>query len=140
MSEPIQLDTYQRLATRHGHFCPMSTLGVRLGEALLRLLSPEDLVGGDLVYQHRTCAVDGISQILEDSGVPIVLKVDDRRRHRLVASTTGGRELSACLSEEALQLAARYRTLDESAQPEHLEMMRSVEVGRLVFVDERRDT
>ena len=53
---------FARIYARHGHRCPMSTLGGRLGLAALNALGETD---GELkaVFANRTCAIYGITAV-----------------------------------------------------------------------------
>ena len=125
-------ELYQRLAERHGHYCPMSTLGVRLGEAALqhlKLLPRSDL---QLCYLMQTCAADGIRIFLESENFTRELSVEPLEQHRLRCRFAADRELSLQLSAEALQLAAGYRNLDETEKPKRLELLRTIAADRLI--------
>lgn len=102
-------EIFARIYTRHGHRCPMSTLGGRLGLAALKWLAApaEEL---QAIYTNRTCALDGIAEATgcsEDNG-SLVVKNDGR--HALKLSSA-----QACveveLTADALEMAGRYRAL-----------------------------
>ncbi len=125
-------ELYQRLFERHGHYCPMSTLGVRLGETALQHLQhlpPDDL---QLCYLMQTCAADGIRIVFESADFAPELSVEPLGQHRLHCRLAPDQELSLQLSAEALQLAAGYRALDETVKPERLELLRTIAVNRLI--------
>ncbi len=126
------IDLYRQLAERHGHYCPMSTLGLRLGLELVRRLRADAAGSWQLTYRARTCAADGIALALEASSVPAELQVEPLGQHLLLCVAVDGRELSLGLSAEALQLAAGYRELAADAQPGRLELMRSMAVELLI--------
>ena len=102
-------EIFARIYTRHGHRCPMSTLGGRLGLAAMTLL------GGSVselqaVYSIRTCAMDGIAETTgctEEAGT-LVLKSDGR--HALTLSSPQA-SVEVELTDEALEMAGRYRSL-----------------------------
>ena len=125
-------ELYQRLAERHGHYCPMSTLGVRLGEAALRhlrLLPQSDL---QLRYLMQTCAADGIRIVFESENFTSELSVEPLEQHRLCCRFAADQELSLQLSAEAMQLATGYRNLDENEKPKRLELLRTIAADRLI--------
>ena len=125
-------ELYQRLAERHGHYCPMSTLGVRLGEEALRHLTRLPQIDLDLCYLARTCAADGIRLVFESAGYKQDFSIDPLGQHRLRCRLAGDKELSLQLSAEAMQLAAGYRDLDEAEKPKRLELLRTIAGERLV--------
>lgn len=103
-------ELFLRIHQRHGHYCPMSTLGARLGEAALQALgdSSADL---NACYQMETCAVDGIALTtgcLPEEGR---LRVQPEGRHRLQLRDGSGREVCAELTASALERAAACRRL-----------------------------
>lgn len=130
------IDIYGQLAARHGHYCPMSTLGLRIGLEVVRRLSDAESAGWQFCYQSRTCAVDGIGLALKNNSLAGALQVEQQGQHLLHCKSAHGRELSLCLSAEALQLAAQYRELDEPAQLKHLEVLRHIAFERIINVTE----
>jgi hypothetical protein len=125
-------ELYQRLFERHGHYCPMSTLGVRLGEAALQHLSRLPQNDLRLSYLMKTCAADGIRIVFESAGFTPELSIEPSDQHRLRCCIASGQELSLQLSAEAMQLAAGYRALDAADQPERLELLRTIAAKRLI--------
>jgi formylmethanofuran dehydrogenase subunit E len=100
----------------HGHRCPMSTLGGRLGfAAQLRLVGRAPLTA---TYYIATCAADGISVMTGCKQADGTLRIVAQERHALWLQETDGRGLFAELSSSALQLAGTYRTLDQALQQE----------------------
>ena len=102
-------EIFDRIYTRHGHRCPMSTLGGRLGLAAIKWL---DDVDGELqaVYSNRTCATDGIAETTgctEEKG-SLIVKNDGRHALTLFSSQTS---VEVELTSEALEMAGRYRSL-----------------------------
>lgn len=102
-------EIYTRIYTRHGHRCPMSTLGGRLGLAATQRLAVHD---GEMqaTYSNRTCALDGIAEATgcsEEAG-SLVVKNDGRHALTLAA---GDASVEVELTAEALELAGRYRSL-----------------------------
>jgi formylmethanofuran dehydrogenase subunit E len=111
MTQPPEI--FQRIYTRHGHRCPMSTLGGRLGMAALAAL--EMAAGSELlaVYEIDTCALDGI---IETTGCQLddgSLRVDARGAHALRLAAADGRSVRTVLRPHALKIAGEYRRLDD---------------------------
>ncbi len=107
MMNPPEL--FARIYTRHGHRCPMSTLGGRLGLAAMKWLGDS---AGELqaVYGNRTCAMDGIAEATgcsEEAGT-LVVKSDGRHALFLQSSQAS---IEVELTAEALEMACRYRSL-----------------------------
>ncbi len=102
-------EIFTSIYARHGHRCPMSTLGGRLGLAAMGV-AEECRSDMKLVYSNRTCALDGIIETTgctEEAG-SLIVKVDGR--HALqVSNKRVSMEIE--LSAEALQIAGRYRSL-----------------------------
>ena len=96
-------DLFLRIHARHGHYCPMSTLGGRLGVAALSALGGG---AGELaaIYHIETCAVDGIAVAIGCSP-----EVKAAGRHRLELRAGDGRGVAAELTAEALAQAAACR-------------------------------
>lgn len=95
----------------HGHRCPMSTLGGRLGFAAReRLAGREPLTA---TYYIATCAADGISVMTGCKKADGSLRIVAQDRHALwLESHDGG--IFAELSSQALKLAGDYRALDQA--------------------------
>ena len=101
-------DLFLRIRVRHGHYCPMSTLGGRLGAAALSALGAID---GELTacYHIDTCATDGIALAtgcLPEEGRLMVWNVG---RHRLELRCGDGRGIGVELTPTALERAAVCR-------------------------------
>ncbi len=113
MSAPPEI--FAAIYRRHGHRCPMSTLGGRLGLAARLVLG-----GGDkmqAVYHIRTCALDGIAVTTgcrEEEGN---LRVAERGEHRLWL-TNGDSTVMVTLRPAALEIAGRYRQASEALERE----------------------
>ncbi|MDT8444914.1 MAG: formylmethanofuran dehydrogenase subunit E family protein [Desulfuromonadales bacterium] len=107
MIEPPEI--FARIYARHGHRCPMSTLGGRLGLAAMHFL--DDSPGTrQAVYSQRTCALDGIAEATgcrEDAGS---LVVKNAGRHALLLSA-GQISVEVELTAKALAMAGGYRSL-----------------------------
>lgn len=129
-------ELFLRIHERHGHYCPMSTLGARLAEAALLTLGNgrEGLRAG---YQMETCAVDGIAVVtgcLPEEGR---LEVNPQGRHRLLLHADGGRQAVVELTAAALERAAACRRLldaDDPGAAAALAALRSAPLAELVQV------
>ena len=126
-------DLFLRIRARHGHYCSMSTLGGRLGEAALSALGA---VGGELhaIYHIDTCAADGIAVAtgcLPEEGR---LTVNNVGRHRLELWGTAGRGVRAELTAMALERAAACRKrLDAGGDADEvLAVLRSAPADELI--------
>lgn len=103
-------EIFARIYEKHGHRCPMSTLGGRLGLAALAQSHP----GNEIVravYHVRTCAVDGIvltTGCEEESGS---LTVTTEGRHVLEIFDPAGNAVELSLNENAMRIAGDYRRL-----------------------------
>ena len=100
---------FARIYARHGHRCPMSTLGGRLGLAAVKMLG-ENPAGLQAIYSNRTCALDGIAEATgccEEEGT---LVVQNDGRHALVLKSVAA-SVEVELTAEALTMAGRYRSL-----------------------------
>lgn len=100
---------FVRIYARHGHRCPMSTLGGRLGLAARQALGVDP---GPLraIYGSRTCALDGIAETTGCGEADGHLRVANDGRHALTlrsADNAVGFELTTT----ALEMAGRYRSL-----------------------------
>lgn len=130
----LGIDLYSQLAERHGHYCPMSTLGLRLGLEAVRHLQGRWAEDWQFCYQSRTCAVDGIILAFESRCLAIDLQIAQHGQHLLHCRSAGGRELSLCLSQEAMQLANQYRAVSGNEQVKHLESLRTLAADQLIDV------
>lgn len=120
-------ELFQKLASRHGHFCPMSTLGLRVGWAARRLVQG---TLRDAVYCIKTCALDGIQLALDMKD----LHIRESEQHLLILHDDGG-WLQLALRAKALQLAASYRQLaDPVMQDALLQQLRTLDEDQLLKV------
>lgn len=128
---------FAEIYRRHGHRCPMSTLGGRLGHAARRRLGEGE--GLRAVYRARTCAVDGIALTTGCSPEAGSLAVEDCGRHVLTVTRPGGDGVTVALRAAALELAGSYRRLRDAAAEEArlervLEELRTLPEDRLLTV------
>jgi len=104
---------FNEIYRRHGHRCPMSTLGGRLGWAAMQRCAEPHSSGLRGIFFHATCAVDGIAVATGLSVATGTLSVRDVGRHTLVLrDRSRDWELELSLRPEALAIAGRYRRLD----------------------------
>lgn len=115
---PFELFT--EIYRRHGHRCPMSTLGGRLGHAARRRLGPEVPSEALAAVCHTaTCALDGIRQATGCGEAVGSLEVREEGRHRLtLLDRRTGRAVAVELRPDALALAGEFRRLDEALERE----------------------
>jgi formylmethanofuran dehydrogenase subunit E len=105
---PVPHALFDEIYTRHGHRCPMSTLGGRIGYA-----AAAQVVAGErlAVYYANTCALDGI-RVTTGIGNPRVI---EQGRHTLVlVDRTNGRGVQVSLRPAALDIAWEYRRISEA--------------------------
>jgi formylmethanofuran dehydrogenase subunit E len=128
-------DIFLRIRARHGHYCPMSTLGGRLGQAALQALGENT---GELMacYHIDTCAVDGIAiatGCLPEEGR---LTVRAEGLHRLDLWMADHRGLRAELTPTALERAAACRKRLDNGEDadEVLAALRSAPVDELIVL------
>lgn len=113
----------------HGHRCPMSTLGGRLGFAARQKFTGRPPLLA--TYFIDTCAADGISVMTGCSKAAGTLRIVARERHALWLQNDDGCGLFAELSPPALQLAGTYRTLDLAFQKEEARLAKTERQQRL---------
>ncbi|MHB1397073.1 MAG: formylmethanofuran dehydrogenase subunit E family protein [Trichloromonadaceae bacterium] len=109
-------ELFLRIHDRHGHYCPMSTLGARLGLAAMQALGA---TSAELRawYHIETCAIDGIALTtgcLPEQGRLTVLA---EGRHRLRLQDDCGHGVCAELTAGALERAAACRRLLDAGDP-----------------------
>ncbi len=126
---------YQQLANRHGHYCPMSTLGVRLAETAHEQMALRPAQDWKLCYLARTCAVDGIRIVIEQIQPGVDLRVEQKGQHRLQCRSDVA-QVSLQLTEQAMQLAASYRDLPEEQKLAQLELLRTTPAAQLITISE----
>ena len=130
---------FAALEQLHGHRCPMSILGARLGWAARAALGVDADAWRRLRgrYHHRTCAVDGIqlaTQCTTGNGNLELLAEGD---HRLVLTALDdGRRAEARPTVLALQSGRRYGELlgraDELPPGSDTELALRAQIDRLL--------
>jgi formylmethanofuran dehydrogenase subunit E len=115
------------LAARHGHFCPMSTLGLRMGWAARLRLTGDLLIA---TYFAPTCARDGIRLALNCE----TLQFEEQGRH-LLCFCDNDSQWEIELLPQSLELAALYRSLTSDAERDCLlEQLRSADESSLMKI------
>ncbi len=107
-------EIFQRIYQQHGHRCPMSTLGGRMGMAALKALDAQEESLLSAIFEHGTCAVDGIEITTGCRRASGSLRVEDSGRHSVVVQLGEMRSVRVSLNEFALATAWEYRTADEA--------------------------
>lgn len=107
MLEPPEI--FARIYSRHGHRCPMSTLGGRLGLAAMKWLGDAEAILS-AIYSNRTCALDGIAETTGCSEKRGTLVVKSDGRHALILRSAES-SVGVELTDTALQMAGQYRAL-----------------------------
>lgn len=105
---------YDDLARLHGHRCPMSILGARLGAAALDAVAE----GGRLQarFHHQTCALDGIQVTTHCTAGNGNLQARPQGQHRLLLWREGATAgVEASLTPGALERGKAYARLREEA-------------------------
>ncbi|MBE0502367.1 MAG: hypothetical protein IBX47_13115 [Desulfuromonadales bacterium] len=92
----------------------MSTLGGRMGLAALKALDVREGSALSVIFEHGTCAVDGIEVATGCSRTSGSLRVDDFGRHTVVVRSAAGDSVRVSLNAFALATAWEYRTADEA--------------------------
>ncbi len=133
MNELPPFELFAEIYRRHGHRCPMSTLGGRLGFAARQRvdagLPAESLTA---VYHIATCALDGVRQATGCNEAAGSLTVREDGRHRLtLVDRRDGRGVVVTLRPHALALAGEYRRLDEELAQERPALAADVLAERL---------
>ena len=134
---------YARLKELHGHRCPMSVMGARLGLAALARVGRHG-ADGDVraLYRHRTCALDGIQLALGTTLGNNNLAVEEAGEHLLAARNLAtGRAVTVRLTDEALALGRRYGEMrraggDPGAMEAILRELEEREESEVVTVEE----
>ncbi|MBE0616989.1 MAG: formylmethanofuran dehydrogenase subunit E family protein [Proteobacteria bacterium] len=102
---PSEPEFFAALALLHGHRCPMSILGARLGLAARSALDAPAGQRLSALYRHQTCALDGIQLATHCTLGNGNLRVEHRGEHRLLLWVEG----QSTGSESRLTLAALER-------------------------------
>ena len=90
-SDPASGDVFRLLARFHGHRCPMSVIGARLGLAARAALGADEGERLRARYHSTTCALDGVQVTTGCTLGNRGLEVVPGERHRLELRTEDGR-------------------------------------------------
>ncbi|WP_432823408.1 FmdE family protein [Trichloromonas sp.] len=105
---PVPRALFDEIYARHGHRCPMSTLGGRIGYAAAAQVAAGERLA---IYYANTCALDGI-RVTTGIGSPRVI---EQGRHALVlVGRADGRGVQVSLRPAALDIAWEYRRVSEA--------------------------
>jgi formylmethanofuran dehydrogenase subunit E len=105
---PAPRALFDQIYVRHGHRCPMSTLGGRLGYAAAERVGAAERLA---IYYADTCALDGI-RVATGIDTPRVI---EQGRHVLVlVDPVDGRGVQVSLRPAALDIAWEYRRVGEA--------------------------
>jgi len=130
MTQPPEI--FQRIYTRHGHRCPMSTLGGRLGLAALAALEVAAGSGLQAVYEIDTCALDGITETTGCQLADGSLRVEPQGAHALRLTAGTGQSVRVVLRPQALSIAGQYRRLDDLYEQQRAAGVPAVELQELL--------
>lgn len=115
MSAPPDAETCDRLERFHGHTCPGSLMGLRLG-----LTAKEALKGhGKLKAKCflLACPVDGIQVGVGTTWGNRGLEVENRgEMYMVLTDVESGRQVEARLTEKAMEKGKSYRDLSQKAR------------------------
>ncbi len=129
---PVPRELFDEIYARHGHRCPMSTLGGRIGYAAAAQVAAAERLA---VYYANTCALDGI-RVTTGIGNPRVI---EQGRHTLVlVDRADGRGVQVSLRPAALDIAWEYRWVSEALDRDRAELdaagltARQAELGQVL--------
>ncbi len=131
-SSPPNAETCAFLEKLHGHTCPGSLMGLRLGLAAKEALNAQGRVEAKTFM--LACSVDGIQVGAETTYGNKALTVEDRNEMYLILTDTKtGKKVEVRLTKEAMEkgkgfkeLSARSRSL-EAGSPEQLAVQKEVD-------------
>jgi formylmethanofuran dehydrogenase subunit E len=130
-SNKVPADFYEFLLRLHGHRCPMSIMGARLGLAARARVGVHGIDGDvSATYMHQTCALDGIMAALGTTPGNNNIAIDPKGLHCLEAINKNlGVRVRVVLSEEPLALGRRYGELRRAAtgKNEQEELLKTLE-------------
>jgi formylmethanofuran dehydrogenase subunit E len=99
----------------HGHTCPGSLMGLRLGLAAKEALHAQGRVKAETFL--LACSVDGIQVGAGTTYGNKALTVDDRgEMYLILTDTQSGRQVEARLTEEAMEAGKGFRELSAKSR------------------------
>ena len=131
-SSPPDEEMCDFLERFHGHVCPGSLMGLRLGLAAKEALNAEGRIEAKTFL--LACSVDGIQVATGATYGNRAITVEDRNEMYLILTDTKtGRQVEARLTEEAMEkgkgfreLSSKSRTL-KSGSPEQLALKKQID-------------
>jgi formylmethanofuran dehydrogenase subunit E len=130
-SNKIPADFYEFLHRLHGHRCPMSIMGARLGLAAREHVGVHGIDGDvSATYMHQTCALDGIMAALGTTPGNNNIVIEPKGLHCLEAiNKKFAVRVRIILTEEALALGRRYGDLRRAGtgKNEQEELLKTLE-------------
>jgi formylmethanofuran dehydrogenase subunit E len=130
-------EIFAQIYARHGHRCPMSTLGGRLGLAAIKI-ADDCTATLQLTYCNRTCALDGIAVVTGCSEEAATLKVKNDGRHALTVKMAD-KLFELELTAAAMQIAGRYRSLCNRLEHNWDELAEAEQARRRIKMDTMLD-
>ena len=131
-SAPPKAEMCSFLEKFHGHTCPGSLMGLRLGLAAKEALNAKGRIEAKTFV--LACSVDGIQVGVGTTIGNKTLTVEDKKEISLILTDTGtGKQVEARLTEEAMEkgkgfkeLSAKARSL-EAGSPEQLAVQKEID-------------
>jgi len=111
---PAPRELFDEIYARHGHRCPMSTLGGRLGYAAATRVGAAERRA---IYYANTCALDGIRVA---TGIDNPRVVEQGRHVLVLVDPAAGRGVQVSLCPAALDIAWEYRRVSEAFDRERV--------------------
>jgi formylmethanofuran dehydrogenase subunit E len=114
-SVPPDAETYTFLEKFHGHTCPGSLMGLRLGLTAKEALKAEGKIEAKTFL--LACPVDGIQVGAGTTYGNRSLTVDDKKElYLILTDTKSGRQVEARLTNEAMEKGKEFRELSAKAR------------------------
>lgn len=131
-SSPPNAEMCAFLEKFHGHICPGSLMGLRLGLAAKEALNAQGRIEAKTFL--LACHVDGIQVGAGTTYGNRALTVEDRNElYLILTDVKSGKKVEARLTEEAMEegkgfreLSAKYRSL-EAGSPEQLAVKKEID-------------
>ena len=131
-SSPPDAEMCAFLAKFHGHTCPGSLMGLRLGLAAKEALNAQGRIEAK-TFIH-TCPVDGIQVATGATYGNRAITVEDDKEMRLILTDTKtGKQVEATLTQEAMERGKGFRELSgksrglKAGSPEQLAVKKEID-------------
>ena len=112
---PLDPEIFKFLERFHGHTCPGSLMGLRLGMAAKEALKGTGKLKAKCFI--LSCPVDGIQVGAGTTYGNKALEVEDRNElYLILTDTASGREVEARLTEKAEEMGKRFRELSDKSR------------------------